>query len=164
MGCDAMVVLSGQSSLLMRSSRLTLPSLTRITLLTIDQVSGQGPYFGQATWFKNFHPEKLPGVIDRYQNEIRRVTMVLDRHLADKEWLVGGKCSYADLSFIPWYWALVGVGEEFIAALTKDYPNWSAWNERLNARPVVKKAAETRRANFTAKQGQLQRGGFSNVK
>ena len=127
-------------------------------------MSGQGPYFGQATWFKNFHPEKLPSVIDRYEKEIRRVTMVLDRHLSDKQWLVGDKCSYADLAFVPWYWALVSLGDEFSAALDKDYPNWKAWNERLNARPVVKTAAESRKANFTAKAAQLKRGGFGNVK
>ncbi|SPO06931.1 related to glutathione S-transferase [Cephalotrichum gorgonifer] len=45
------------------------------------QVSGQGPYFGQAVWFTLYHPEKLPGVVDRYVNEIRRVSGILDRAL-----------------------------------------------------------------------------------
>ncbi|KAI0174447.1 thioredoxin-like protein [Pestalotiopsis sp. NC0098] len=34
------------------------------------QISGQGPYYGQAIWFARFHPEKLPSAIDRYVNEV----------------------------------------------------------------------------------------------
>jgi glutathione S-transferase len=41
------------------------------------QTSGQGPYFGQAAWFKKFHPEKLPSAVDRYVREINRVTGVV---------------------------------------------------------------------------------------
>ncbi len=37
------------------------------------QMSGQGPYFGQAAWFANYHHEKIPSAIERYQKEIRRV-------------------------------------------------------------------------------------------
>ncbi len=67
------------------------------------QISGQGPYFGQAAWFGNFHHEKLPSAVERYQKEIERVTAVLDGQLAKGDgWLVGGKCTYADLAFIPW--------------------------------------------------------------
>jgi glutathione S-transferase len=43
------------------------------------QVSGQGPYYGQAYWFKNSHPEKLQSAIDRYVKEIHRVSKVLDK-------------------------------------------------------------------------------------
>jgi glutathione S-transferase len=67
------------------------------------QVSGQGPYFGQAVWFTLYHPEKLPSAVDRYVNEIRRVSGVLDRVLQDKEFLVGGKFSYADAAFVTGY-------------------------------------------------------------
>ena len=67
------------------------------------QVSGQGPYYGQANWFNVAHPERLPSAIERYKNEIKRVTGVLERVLEGKEWLVGGKCTYADLAFIPWF-------------------------------------------------------------
>jgi glutathione S-transferase len=34
------------------------------------QISGQGPYFGQAAWFGNFHPEKIPSAVTRYQKEV----------------------------------------------------------------------------------------------
>lgn len=45
-------------------------------------------------------PPRFPSVIERYQKEILRVFGVLDGVLANNEWLVGGKCTIADLSFI----------------------------------------------------------------
>ncbi|MCJ1378954.1 glutathione S- transferase, nitrogen catabolite repression regulator [Xylographa soralifera] len=109
------------------------------------QMSGQGPYFGQAAWFTAFHPEKLPSAQDRYKNEIRRVTKVLDACLQGKEYLVGGKCSYADLAFLPWY-GMMGFLDP-TGGLQKDLdanPNWKAWYDRLMARPAVKKAFEAK--------------------
>ncbi|EMR69200.1 putative glutathione s- protein [Eutypa lata UCREL1] len=52
------------------------------------QVSGQGPYFGQATWFMTLHPEKLPSAIERYQREIKRVLGVMEGHLEGRQWLL----------------------------------------------------------------------------
>lgn len=109
------------------------------------QMSGQGPYFGQAVWFTHFHPEKFPSAVTRYRNEIKRVTMVLDKVLADREYLVGDKCTYADLAFIPWFNTVpyAFVGEE--VDLAKEYPNFGAWMERLSARAAVQKAAELKK-------------------
>ena len=64
------------------------------------QASGQGPYYGQAAWFSFFHSEKIPSAVDRYKKEIVRVLSVLESVLSKQEWLVGGKCTIADLSFI----------------------------------------------------------------
>ena len=58
------------------------------------------PYFGQAVWFMRSHPEKLPDVIERYQKETIRVLGVLESVLSKQEWLVGGKCTIADISLI----------------------------------------------------------------
>ncbi|KAL0634792.1 hypothetical protein Q9L58_006309 [Maublancomyces gigas] len=102
------------------------------------QMSGQGPYFGQAAWFMHFHSEKLPSAVERYVAEIHRILGVLDGILADKEYLVGGKASYADLSFIPWNWAFGFFGEH-VAGWEEKYPNFTAWNTRLNERAAVKK-------------------------
>jgi len=105
------------------------------------QVSGQGPYFGQAAWFNNFHPEKLPSAIERYGKEIDRVTMVLNNALEGKEYLVGDKCTYADLSFVTWAaFAPVAAGPHKID--WEAYPNYKAWLDRLNSRPAVKKVLE----------------------
>jgi glutathione S-transferase len=54
-------------------------------------MSGQGPYFGQAAWFTHFHHEKLESARERYLEQIKRVLYVLDKHLKDKEYLVGDK-------------------------------------------------------------------------
>ncbi|KAI9041808.1 uncharacterized protein KD926_006532 [Aspergillus affinis] len=101
------------------------------------QASGQAPYYGQASWFKRAHPEKVQGVIDRYVNEIHRVTGVLESVLKTREWLVGDKCTYADLSFIAWQrWAPRYGGED----IYKKFPGVGAWIERMKTRPSVQKA------------------------
>ncbi|KAF8586958.1 thioredoxin-like protein [Ramaria rubella] len=66
------------------------------------QISGQGPYFGQAAWFQHLHPEKVPSAIERYQKEVDRVLSVLDSVLAKQPYLVGDHATVADISFIPW--------------------------------------------------------------
>ena len=58
------------------------------------------PYFGQYTWFKLYHPERIASAVERYKKEIARVWGVLDSVLSKQEWLVGGKVTIADLSFI----------------------------------------------------------------
>lgn len=65
------------------------------------QASGQGPYFGQVGWFAFYHPEKVSSAIERYRNEIKRVLSVLESVLSKQEWLVGGKATIADISFVP---------------------------------------------------------------
>jgi len=112
------------------------------------QASGQGPYFGQALWFSYFHPEKIPSAQERYISEIKRVTKVLDGALAGKEYLVGGKVTYADLSFVPWYWgveSLEPVSPGLMKGLKDELPNFKGWIERLSARASVEKAIATRK-------------------
>jgi glutathione S-transferase len=113
------------------------------------QVSGQGPYFGQAVWFTLYHPEKIPSAVDRYVNEIRRVSRVLDRALQDKEFLVGGKFSYADAAFVMWY-AIVSLFADRIN-LETDFPTLNTWLERIKARPAIAKILQDRAAALKAK-------------
>ncbi|GIJ92130.1 hypothetical protein Asppvi_011106 [Aspergillus pseudoviridinutans] len=105
------------------------------------QVSGQGPYYGQAVWFKQYHPEKVPSALTRYVNEIRRVSKVLDRWLENREWLVGDKLSYADLSFITWQngarRALSDEGYD-----ENEFPHMLSWLNRMNEREKVKELVE----------------------
>lgn len=72
--------------------------------------------------------------------------MVLDNWLEGKEYLVGNKCTYADLSFITWYVIIPLMFQEG-EDLAKLYPNWHAWLERLKARPAVKKVLDEKEAS-----------------
>ena len=101
------------------------------------QATGQGPYYGQAVWFKKFNPEPNPSAVKRYVGEINRITSVLDGWLAKRsegaeggKWLVGGKLSYADLAFVSyqitantWF-----AKDEFDP---KQYPEVKKWLERM---------------------------------
>ena len=113
------------------------------------QVSGQGPYFGQAVWFTLYHPEKLPSAVDRYVNEIRRVSGVLDRVLQDKEFLVGGKFSYADAAFVTGYSIMFLWADRF--NLETEFPLLNAWLERIKVRPAIAKILQDREAAIKAK-------------
>ncbi|KAI5845673.1 glutathione S-transferase [Morchella snyderi] len=118
------------------------------------QMSGQGPYWGQAVWFNRYHPgDKIPSAIERYTKEVRRVLGVIDLELkrGNKEWLVGGKCSYADLSFVSWNWYL----DTFFAGTAVDgwrdeYPHTAAWEKRLLERESVRVNSERRAAAIAA--------------
>ncbi|KAJ5344297.1 hypothetical protein MYU51_003185 [Penicillium brevicompactum] len=112
------------------------------------QVSGQGPYYGQAYWFKKLHSEKVPSAVERYVTEAKRVTGVLDKwlvqqkeanesNLQDGPWLVGNKLSYADISFIPWQSAahMVFTDDGFDV---DEFPNEKEWFERMTSRKDIK--------------------------
>jgi glutathione S-transferase len=100
-------------------------------------------------WFTFSHPEKLPSAVERYVNEIRRVSRVLDGHLVGRQYLVGDKCTYADIAFITWQQSInKAVGDSFDTA--RECPNVQAWLERLLERPGVKKVSEKRAAKMAA--------------
>lgn len=107
------------------------------------QASGQGPYFGQAAWFILFHPEKLPSAQSRYSNEIHRVVGVLDRVLAGRDWLVGQKCTYADLAFVMWNIQIDYVLKDRPEGAERwdiaKYPNFKRWQEGMLGRESLKK-------------------------
>jgi len=65
------------------------------------QMGGVGPMMGQANVFYRYLPEKIPTAISRYQNECRRLFEVLDKQLADSEWLAD-EFSIADIA--NWCW------------------------------------------------------------
>ncbi|EGF99221.1 uncharacterized protein MELLADRAFT_40377 [Melampsora larici-populina 98AG31] len=108
------------------------------------QSSGQGAYFGQAAWFKSFHAEKIPSAIERYQNEVKRVSGVLNNVLSKQEWLVGEKLTIADLSFIPWHYGAIKILDE--TDFSKEYPALDKWFKKMTARPAIKKVWDERNA------------------
>ena len=121
------------------------------------EVSGQGPYFGQAGWFNVLHPEKIQSAIDRYNNEVKRVLSVLETVLEGKEWLVGDKLTYADLSFTTWNDRI----DSLIMCAPEDkfkgFPNVQAWHERMVSRPSWITCMD-KRAQLMDEQGLLPNG------
>ncbi|KAL7917299.1 glutathione S-transferase [Trichoderma austrokoningii] len=110
------------------------------------QASGQGPYFGQAAWFNLFHEgaygESPESAKIRYGKEIKRVAGVLDSVLAKSEWLVGDKCTYADLAFTMWnaqvpYVMSSRTGEH--AWNPDEFPHFTRWQNACLSRHSVKK-------------------------
>ncbi|EPT00881.1 glutathione S-transferase C-terminal-like protein [Fomitopsis schrenkii] len=103
------------------------------------QSSGQGPYFGQAVWFARLHPEKIPSAAERYQKETLRVLGVLESVLSKQEWLVGGKPTIADISFIPWnqvaFYFILNDYPGF--NLEKDFPAVNKWHSALISRKPI---------------------------
>ncbi|QKX56747.1 uncharacterized protein TRUGW13939_03853 [Talaromyces rugulosus] len=131
-----------------KEKKLTCDSMQERQLLNQwlhFQMSGQGPYYGQCGWFNVLHPEKVPSAIERYTREVHRVLGVLYGVLQGKDWLVGGKCTFADLAFLPWNARLDSVlltppGEDPLTP----YPNVQAWHQRMLARDSWKKVISTR--------------------
>jgi glutathione S-transferase len=116
-------------------------------------MSGQGPYYGQKAWFSFFHPEKnLTSVLERYSNEIKRVVGVIDRHLKKQgtEYLVGDKCTFADLAFVMWHQTMPRLVDDW--DYQTEAPAFHAWNERLQSRPAVKKIFEEKAKATAAAQ------------
>ncbi|KAI0713200.1 thioredoxin-like protein [Fomitopsis betulina] len=115
------------------------------------QASGQGPYYGQASWFLVYHPEKVPSAIERYSKEIVRVLGVLEGVLSKQEWLVGGKCTIADIVFITWN--IVGLArlEEIRPEVNveRDFPaaevvDLGVWHNTMIARGPIAELIELR--------------------
>jgi GST-like protein len=77
--------------------------------------------------------------INRFAMETKRQLDVLDRHLADKDWMAGGTYSIADIAIWAWYGNLV-LGRAYNAAEFLDvasYKDLLAWAKRIDARPAV---------------------------
>ena len=101
--------------------------------------SGLGPFSGQCVHFRHAAPEKVPYAINRYLREAQRHYEVLDKHLADREYIVGNDYTIVDVS--AWGWidkANVVLGEEGLAP----YPNLKRWFDSINSRPAVQRARD----------------------
>ena len=95
------------------------------------QMGGFGPMLGQAHHFRKYAPETLPYAIDRYTKEAGRLYGVLDRRLAEAEYLAG-TYSIADIACWPWARAISWQGQDMDA-----FPNVKRWYLAIKARPAV---------------------------
>ena len=103
---------------------------------------GATPFLGGGFGhFYAYAPTKIEYAIDRYAMEVKRQLDVLDRHLAEHEYMAGAEYSIADMSIWPWYGALVaGVvydAGEFLQ--THQYTNVERWRVEIGERPAVKR-------------------------
>jgi GSH-dependent disulfide-bond oxidoreductase len=100
------------------------------------QVGGLGPMLGQNHHFTRYAPEKIPYAIDRYVKETNRLYGVLNKRLADREF-VAGAYSIADMACYPWIVPYQAQGQKL-----EDFPNVKRWFEAIKARPATVAAYE----------------------
>jgi GST-like protein len=100
------------------------------------QMSGVGPMMGQANVFHRYFPEKIQPVIDRYQNEVRRLFQVLDTRLAQSEWLAN-EYSIADIA--NWCWVRT---HKWSGVEINGLDNLNRWSDAMYKQPGIKKGIE----------------------
>jgi GST-like protein len=103
---------------------------------------GSAPYLGGGFGhFYAYAPIKIEYAIDRFTMEAKRLLDVLDKRLADNQYLAGDVYTIADMANWPWYAGLVKFDQygatEFIAA--HEYKNVVRWADAIHARPAVKR-------------------------
>jgi GSH-dependent disulfide-bond oxidoreductase len=103
---------------------------------------GSAPYLGGGFGhFYAYAPIKIEYAINRFAMETKRLLDVLDRRLAESEYVAGPSYTIADMAIWPWYGGLVRGGQygatEFLSV--KDYKNVGRWADALAARPAVKR-------------------------
>jgi GST-like protein len=100
------------------------------------QVGGLGPMLGQNHHFTRYAPEKIPYAIDRYVKETNRLYGVLNKRLADREF-VAGAYSIADMAAYPWIVPYEAQGQKL-----EDFPHLKRWFEAIKGRPATLRAYE----------------------
>ena len=100
------------------------------------QMGGLGPMAGQAHHFRQYAPEQVPYAIARYTNEVNRLYGVMDKRLADRDFLAGDY-SIADMACIGWIRPYERQGQDL-----NDFPNLKRWFETMMARPAVQRGVE----------------------
>jgi GSH-dependent disulfide-bond oxidoreductase len=103
---------------------------------------GAGPYLGGGFGhFYAYAPTKIEYAIDRFAMEVKRQLDVLDRRLAESEYIAGSDYTIADIAIWPWYGGLVQgwayEAAEFLSV--QEYKNVVRWTEAIYSRPAVKR-------------------------
>jgi GST-like protein len=111
---------------------------------------GAAPYLGGGFGhFYAYAPTKIEYAIDRFTMEVKRQLDVLDRRLADNEYLAGREYTIADMAVWPWYGALAkGLlygGGEFLSV--HEYKNVQRWTDQIAKRPAVRRGRMVNRVS-----------------
>ena len=104
---------------------------SRVMQWLMFQMSAIGPMMGQANVFLRYFPEKIQPAIDRYQREVLRLFGVLDRQLANHEY-IAGEYSIADMALWPWV-----SGYEWSGVSIEEFARLQRWLALVGARPAV---------------------------
>ena len=99
------------------------------------QMGGLGPMAGQNHHFSQFAPEKIPYAIKRYVDETARLYGVLDRRLADRDFVAGSEYSIADMAIYPWI-----VSHQWQSQNLADFPHVERWFNSIKQRPATERA------------------------
>ena len=118
---------------------------------------GSAPYLGGGFGhFYAYAPTKIEYCIDRYTMEVKRQLDVLDRHLADNQYMCGDEYTLADIAIWPWYGALVlnvlYDAAEFLSA--KSYTHVNRWARKIEKRDAVQRGQMVNRT-WGPLEGQL---------
>ncbi len=100
------------------------------------QMGGLGPMAGQNHHFVQYAPERIPYAMERYIKETNRLYGVLNKRLADREFIAGAY-SIADMACYPWI-----VPYERQQQDINQFPHLKRWFETIAARPAVQRAYE----------------------
>ncbi|KAI4718444.1 hypothetical protein E4T48_05291 [Aureobasidium sp. EXF-10727] len=122
------------------------------------QISGHDLFLGQKAYFTMFHTDQdLSSVHQHYASMICWVLSTIERQLSATKtpYLVGDKCTYADLMYIPFHLVLSdklmkNITDDFETEWRENYPRCYEWNQRLMARDSVKQALEEKYAAMDA--------------
>ena len=101
------------------------------------QTGNQGPMAGQLSHFVNYAPDGEDYSKARYANEYDRCLGVLDRRLADREYVLGEEYSIADM--ICWPWVLIA---RPLGASLEPFPHLTRWRNLVKARPAVQRGVD----------------------
>jgi GST-like protein len=110
---------------------------------------GSAPYLGGGFGhFYAYAPTKIEYAIDRFTMEVKRQLDVLDRRLAESEFLGGADYTIADIAVWPWYGNLIkggsyGASATFLSA--HEYTNVHRWTDQIAARPTVQRGRKVNR-------------------
>lgn len=120
----------------------TDPAQRAETLSWLMWQMGSAPFLGGGFGhFYAYAPFKQEYPINRYAMEVKRQMDVLDRRLAESEYIAGADYSVADMAIWPWYGALakglVYEAGEFLQV--QDYKHVQRWTDQIAARPAVKR-------------------------
>lgn len=109
------------------------------------QMGGLGPMAGQNHHFSQYAPEKIPYAINRYVNETNRLYGVLNKRLADRDFMAGSAYTIADMATYPWIVPYERQGQKL-----EDFPHLKRWFEAVRARPATERAyAKAKEVNST---------------